>query len=190
MSDVLYSKELINHTVVTTEVTGTDSNSQTSSNAGDGGNLLQSEEENSTDVQVTTEGETSADGQVATEGESITEGEVTPEVNPTTEGETGTESNGEAADTAVDSGEMQPDIIDDSGNSEYNSDMSGDMSGDMTGMEGMYGDGATTTTVKDPFLASYVPVIGITAATLVVGAVIGILLAKKKIKKGIDLYED
>ncbi len=45
-------------------------------------------------------------------------------------------------------------------------------------------------TVKDPLLSSWPFVIGISAAVLAVSVVIGVLLAKRKIKKGIELYED
>ena len=44
--------------------------------------------------------------------------------------------------------------------------------------------------VKDPLLSNWPFVIGISALTFVIGAVLGILLAKKKIKKGIEIYED
>lgn len=44
--------------------------------------------------------------------------------------------------------------------------------------------------VKDPLLSSWPFVIGISAAVLFVSVVLGILLAKRKIKKGIELYED
>ena len=44
--------------------------------------------------------------------------------------------------------------------------------------------------VKDPFLSSWINVAGISAAVLVVSIALGALLAKLKIKKGIDLYED
>lgn len=44
--------------------------------------------------------------------------------------------------------------------------------------------------VKDPLLSSWPFVIGISAAVLVVSIAIGAFLAKLKIKKGIDLYED
>ena len=44
--------------------------------------------------------------------------------------------------------------------------------------------------VKDPLLSSWPFVIGISAAVLAVSIVLGALLAKLKIKKGIDLYED
>ena len=44
--------------------------------------------------------------------------------------------------------------------------------------------------VKDPLLSSWPFVIGISAGILVVSIALGALLAKLKIKKGIDLYED
>lgn len=43
---------------------------------------------------------------------------------------------------------------------------------------------------KDPLLSSWPFVIGITAVTLAVSILFGILLAKRKIKKGYELYED
>ncbi|MFV0343700.1 MAG: hypothetical protein ACK5JH_12575 [Anaerocolumna sp.] len=44
--------------------------------------------------------------------------------------------------------------------------------------------------VKDPLLSSWPFVIGISMVSLVVSVAIGILLAKRKIKKGFELYED
>lgn len=44
--------------------------------------------------------------------------------------------------------------------------------------------------VKDPLLSSWPFVIGISAAVFVVSIALGAFLAKLKIKKGIDLYED
>lgn len=44
--------------------------------------------------------------------------------------------------------------------------------------------------VKDPLLSSWPFVMGISVAVLVVSIALGALLAKLKIKKGIDLYED
>jgi hypothetical protein len=44
--------------------------------------------------------------------------------------------------------------------------------------------------VKDPLLSSWPFVIGISAAVLVVSIALGAFLARLKIKKGIDLYED
>ena len=45
-------------------------------------------------------------------------------------------------------------------------------------------------TVKDPLLSSWTFITGISAAVLLVSVALGILLAKRKIKKGIELYED
>ena len=44
--------------------------------------------------------------------------------------------------------------------------------------------------VKQPLLSSWPFVIGISAAIFAVSIVLGVLLARLKIKKGIDLYED
>lgn len=57
----------------------------------------------------------------------------------------------------------------------------GDVSGEMPVMGGE---------VKDPLLSGWPFVIGISFLTLAVSVVLGILLAKRKIKKGIELYED
>lgn len=43
---------------------------------------------------------------------------------------------------------------------------------------------------KDPLLSSWPFVIGISVVSLAVSIGIGILLAKRKIKKGFELYED
>ena len=51
-------------------------------------------------------------------------------------------------------------------------------------------EGSLESGSKDPLLSSWPFVIGISAASLVVSVVIGILLAKRKIKKGFELYED
>lgn len=59
--------------------------------------------------------------------------------------------------------------------------------------EGMYMDPGMEmgmVEVKDPLLSSWPFVLGISAAVLVVSIVVGVLLAKLRIKKGIDLYED
>ncbi len=57
------------------------------------------------------------------------------------------------------------------------------------------GEGAMTEAgaggeIKNPLLSSWIFVIGVSAGVLIVSIVLGILLAKRKIKKGIDLYED
>ena len=44
--------------------------------------------------------------------------------------------------------------------------------------------------IKDPTLSSWPFVIGISSGTLIISIIIGILLAKRKIKKGFELYED
>jgi hypothetical protein len=49
---------------------------------------------------------------------------------------------------------------------------------------------AMGTEVKDPILSSWPFVIGISTAVLAVSVALGVLLAKRKIKKGIELYED
>ncbi|MDE7060599.1 MAG: hypothetical protein K2O71_03270 [Lachnospiraceae bacterium] len=59
--------------------------------------------------------------------------------------------------------------------------------GSMDGMDG--GDMGTETGVKDPILSSIPFVAGTIGASLVVGIVLGILLGKKRIKKGFD-YEN
>ena len=64
---------------------------------------------------------------------------------------------------------------------------------DMGFEEGMYSDSMSETgvvEVKDPILSSWPFVIGISAAVLCVSVILGILLARRKIKKGIELYED
>jgi hypothetical protein len=60
-------------------------------------------------------------------------------------------------------------------------DVTGEMGGEMMG---------GVTSPKDPILSSWPFVIGISALTIVVGVVLGLLLAKRKIKKGFELYED
>lgn len=61
--------------------------------------------------------------------------------------------------------------------------LEGSMGGDMIGE-------VPVTSAKGTVMSSWPFVIGITSVTLVLSIVIGILLAKKRIKKGLDLYED
>lgn len=70
--------------------------------------------------------------------------------------------------------------------------MDGGMGGDFVYDEGMYMDPSmeTMAEVKDPLLSSWPFVIGISSAVLVVSVFLGVLLARRKIKKGIELYED
>ncbi len=59
--------------------------------------------------------------------------------------------------------------------------------------EGMYTDPMMETgvaEVKDPLLSSWPFVIGISSAVLLISIAFGFLLARRKIKKGIELYED
>lgn len=46
------------------------------------------------------------------------------------------------------------------------------------------------TEVKQPLLASWPFVLGISGAVLLVSVALGALLARRKIKKGIEIYED
>ncbi|MBP1756374.1 MAG: putative rane protein [Firmicutes bacterium] len=66
--------------------------------------------------------------------------------------------------------------------------------GDGTAVDGMVtGEGTMVDpmgAVKDPLLSSWPFVIGISTVVLTISVVIGVLLAKRKIKKGIELYED
>ncbi len=65
--------------------------------------------------------------------------------------------------------------------------------GDIGFDEGMYMDPTMETgmaEVKDPLLSSWPFVIGISAVVLLVSMALGALLARRKIKKGIELYED
>ncbi|MHB8127468.1 MAG: hypothetical protein ACYDEX_00515 [Mobilitalea sp.] len=55
--------------------------------------------------------------------------------------------------------------------------------------EGMYAETGMPE-MKDPLLSSWPFVIGISAAVFFVSVALGAFLAKRKIKKGIELYED
>lgn len=66
----------------------------------------------------------------------------------------------------------------------------GDMAPVEGGDPGIVDEGMMGAPVKDPLLSNWFFVIGISIASLVIGSLIGILLAKKKIKKGIEVYED
>lgn len=197
MFNAMIGNELL-YTAVTTEmkVEGTDS----SSTVGGGGNLLETPEEetDSTASDGTVEGETTdtttdnagVEGDTSNTDVSNVEGETTTTDTTDDALEGGTDSAN--VDTSVNEGEVI-DASGDTGDMAIGGDTTtgGDTSlgGDMVGVDGMNGE-TTGSTIKDPFLSSYIPIAGISAATLVVGVIIGILLAKKKIKKGIDLYED
>ncbi len=71
-------------------------------------------------------------------------------------------------------------------NAASNGVYTGDMGGTSEGVPATGMGGAA----KDPLLSNWPFVIGISFLTLAVSVAIGILLAKRKIKKGIELYED
>ena len=68
-------------------------------------------------------------------------------------------------------------------------DGGGEMIGGGNSMGGVDGTG-TGTGVKDPILSNVPFVAGTISAALVLGIVFGVLLGKKRIKKGFDLYEN
>lgn len=64
-----------------------------------------------------------------------------------------------------------------------------DFMGGMDFIDGM--DGTTAqVSMADKLMSSWVFVGGVTAGVLVIGILLGFFSAKRKIKKGIDLYED
>ena len=72
--------------------------------------------------------------------------------------------------------------------------MIGDMefAGDMDYMVGMdeMTEGTQEVPLGDKLMGSPVFIGGVAAAVLAIGVLLGLLSAKRKIKKGIDLYED
>lgn len=62
--------------------------------------------------------------------------------------------------------------------------------GEIITEEGMMMDPMAVAQGKDPILSSWIFVIGISVLVLAASVALGILLAKRKIKKGIELYED
>lgn len=205
MFNTIIGNELL-YTATTAEVKigGSDTSS-----SGSGGNLLESSEGNTDSTTneapadtTNVEGETTnteatnvegdtADTEVSNvEGDSANTDVTNVEGETTDTDTTDVTVEGDADSTNMETGVDEGEVIDGTGDT---GDMAigGDTSigGDMPGVDGTYGE-TTGSTTKDPFLSSYVPIAGISAATLVVGVIIGILLAKKKIKKGIDLYED
>lgn len=58
------------------------------------------------------------------------------------------------------------------------------------GMMGEFTEGMGEVEVKDPLMSSWMFVGGITTVVLAISITVGILLAKSKIKKGFELYED
>ena len=146
-------------------------------------------------VAVGTEGATAegTEGTVVegTEGEIVddTEGEIVDDTaveGEVVEGEVveGEVVEGEAMDGAVMEESAGEVVIGKEGEI-----IGGDYTGDMGG--GMYPEvGVEAGAAKGSVMTSWVFVIGISTVTLAVSIVLGILLAKKRIKKGFDLYED
>ncbi|NLP33867.1 MAG: hypothetical protein GX359_01570 [Clostridiales bacterium] len=69
----------------------------------------------------------------------------------------------------------------------------GTVEGEMIFDEGIYVDPGMEmgmAEAKDPLLSSWPFVIGISGLVLIVSVGLGAFLARRKIKKGIDLYED
>ena len=89
--------------------------------------------------------------------------------------------------------QMETMVVDEivTGDMEY---VMGDMSitDDMDYMIGMdeMTEGTQELPLGDKLMGSWVFIGGVAAAVLAVGVLLGILSAKRKIKKGIDLYED
>jgi len=107
------------------------------------------------------------------------------------EGENSVEE--EAQDNAdIDLSEIEQDGLEEAISMEKDF-LDGEMIGDPSFEEGMYMDPgmeAGMAEVKDPLLSSWTFVIGVSVAVLFVSIALGAFLAKRKIKKGIDLYED
>lgn len=61
---------------------------------------------------------------------------------------------------------------------------------DDMGYMGEMAEGTQQVSKADELLGSWIFVGGITAGVLALGVLLGLLLAKRRIKKGIDLYED
>lgn len=125
-----------------------------------------------------TEGEVVGEELQAAEGEVVEGGAVEGEVVE------GGAVEGEVVEGAVIDDKMLEEGMKTEG--EFIGDGKGDMGfGDMIGE---MGDKAASP--KGSVMSSWGFVIGISVATLAVSIVLGILLAKKRIKKGFDLYED
>ncbi len=69
-----------------------------------------------------------------------------------------------------------------------NMEFAGDMDY-MVGMDDMT-EGTQEVPLGDKLMGSRVFIGGVAAAVLAIGVLLGLLSAKRKIKKGIDLYED
>ena len=112
---------------------------------------------------------------------------ATPETSGEAGGETtGTDGSGNET-TAADADMSGGDTADMMGGDTAN--MAGDAMNGMNGMDGMNGMNTEMGTSK-PITQNAPVMIGITAGVLALSILVGIGLAKLKIKKGINLYED
>lgn len=123
----------------------------------------------------TVEEEVTADGEEAVEGEEtvgedvVVEGEDAVAEDAAAEGEEAVEGDVLPEEELLGSGAA------------YEDEMA---------MEGIDMTGEEVQPAKDPLLSSPVFVGGVSLGVLVVGGVLGFLLARRKIKKGIEIYED
>lgn len=76
------------------------------------------------------------------------------------------------------------------GNKDGMENIDGNFSGDGSDLSSLIGMDGNISEPKESLLSNWYFIIGISAGTLVIGAILGGLLALKKIKKGIELYED
>lgn len=73
---------------------------------------------------------------------------------------------------------------------DYMGNIGNEYTGNMMDMGGMYGMEETTAKSDGSIMSSWPFVIGISGLSLAISILLGILLAKKRRKKGFDLYED
>lgn len=131
-----------------------------------------------------------------TNTEDTGDGEADTSDKETDTGEGEADTNGEETDTKKEGTDTDTEApaVDDQTGQDVNLDTSSStVGGDVAGNQGMTDSmvmGEEMGTTKEPFLASWPAVIGISGATILLGLVIGFLLAKKKIKKGFEIYED
>ena len=129
---------------------------------------------------------TSAGGSASTSQTGMTSGtgaETAGSAAPQSSGNTAVESGNEA--TGADAGMEGGDV----GNMTGEAGMTGGGDAAMDGAGGMDGMGTETGT-SSSITQSATAMIGITAGVLALSILVGIVLAKLKIKKGINLYED
>lgn len=183
---------------VTSNVVIGGASSAASSDSGSGESTAASSQETERETeeeknQSSEEGSTDSSGNDTAEGteanlpdESSTDGEAEGEEENKEEGTEGTGADTEGTGNKEETG---------NGVEEGAGDQSGDMTdqvlgGDMGDVSAMMGQEMETGTEKPQLMANWYFVIGISGAVFVVGGIIGFILAKRRIKKGIELYED